>query len=107
MTYRSRRPSPRLAYPFPPLDTPSQRALADALGKFLRAPDWLESLRVLLSHPVLLTEGVNNLLHEIADTSHLLGNIGDEVMMLTHLAFLEDVRRRGFFAVLNDLQRDR
>ena len=107
MTYRSRRPSPSLVYPLIPLDTPPQRELADALGKFLRATDWLESLRVLLSHPVLLTEGVSNLLHESAETSHLRGNIGDEVMMLTHLAFLEDVRWRGFFAVLNDLQKDR
>lgn len=132
MTEQSRRPFPRFSYSFTPSGIPlqyeealfppwgydaqvqfslaevgdpaPQRELADALGKFLRAPDWLASLRVLLSHPVLLTERVGTLLREGAETSHLLGNIGDEVMMLSHLAFLEYVSQRGFFTVLNELQ---
>ena len=99
MTNPSRRPSPRLAQPF----TPPQSELADALGQFLRASDWLASLRVLLSHPVLLTERVSKLLREGADASRREDNITDEISMLTHLIFLEDVRRRGFFVVLNEL----
>jgi hypothetical protein len=132
MTDRSWRPFPRFSYsftpsgiplqyeeaPFPPWgydaqaqfslaelgDPAPQRELADALGKFLRAPDWLASLRVLLSHPVLLTERVSTLLREGAECSQRRGDIEDEISMLTHLAFLEHVSQRGFFTVLNELQ---
>jgi hypothetical protein len=132
MTDRSRRPFPRFSYSFTPSGVPlqyeegsfppwgydaqapfslaepgnpgPQRELADALGKFLRAPDWLASLRVLLSHPVLLTERVSNLLREGAEFSQRRGDIADEISMLTHLAFLEYVSQRGFFTVLNELQ---
>lgn len=131
MIDQSGQPFPRLEYPFPLLGIPpqleelslahqeldsqayslsalgtpgAQRELADALGQFLRASDWLASLRVLLSRPMLLTEYVSKLLHEGAEVSRVRGNTADEISMLTHLAFLEDVRRRGFFAVLNELQ---
>jgi hypothetical protein len=103
MKQRSPRPSSRLTQPFTPADTSPQRDLADALGKYLQASDWLAGLRVLLSHPVLLTERVSKLLRDGADASRRQGNIADEIMMLTHLIFLEDVRRRGFFVVLNEL----
>ena len=132
MTDRSWRPFPRFSYSFTPSGIPlqyeegsfapwsydtqapfslaewadpgPQRELADALGKFLRAPDWLASLRVLLSHPVLLTERVSTLLREGAECSQRRGAIADEISMLTHLAFLEYVSQRGFFTVLNELQ---
>ena len=132
MTDRSWRQFPRFSYAFTPSGIPlqyeegsfplwdydaqapfslaelgnpaPQRELADALGKFLRAPDWLASLRVLLSHPVLLTERVSALLREGAESSQRRGDIADEISMLTHLAFLEYVSQRGFFTVLNELQ---
>lgn len=130
MTRRTRRFSPRKAKPVSPRSTPlereqfstprnhdtqaqaspsgtgnpgAQRALADALGQFLQASDWLAGLRVLLSHPVLLTERVSKLLRDGADASRRRGNVADEIMMLTHLVFLEEVRRRGFFVILNEL----
>ncbi len=131
MTRRTRRFSPRNAKPFsslfipperepfstpwnddthaqPSLPTPGaqpgpQRDLADALGQFLQASDWLAGLRVLLSHPVLLTERVSKLLREGADAARRRGSVADEIVMLTHLVFLEDVRRRGFFVVHNEL----
>jgi hypothetical protein len=103
MKQRSPRPSPRLTQPFAPSDTSPQRDLADAIGKFLQASDWLAGLRVLLSHPVLLTERVSKVLRDGADVSRRQGNVADEIMMLTHLVFLEEVRRRGFFAVHSEL----
>lgn len=103
MTRRPRQVSPPGEKPFSSRSTPSQRDLADALGKYLKASDWLAGLRVLLSHPVLLTERVSKLLREGADAARRQGNVADETMMLTHLVFLEDVRRRGFFVVHNDL----
>lgn len=130
MTRRTRRFSPRNAKPFSSLFTPlererfstprnhdtqeplslprlgnqgAQRDLADALGKFLQASDWLAGLRVLLSHPVLLTEHVSKLLREGADDLRRQGNVADEIVMLTHLVFLEEVRQRGFFVVHSEL----
>ena len=130
MTRRTRHFSPRNAKPFSSLFTPPEREqfstprnhdtqeppsllrpgnqraqydLADALGKFLQASDWLAGLRVLLSHPVLLTERASKLLSEGADDLRRQGNVADEIVMLTHLVFLEDVRRHGFFVVLNEL----
>ena len=99
MKQRSPRPSPRLTQPF----TPSDTSLADALGKFLQASDWLAGLRVLLSHPVLFTERASKLLREGADAMRRQGNAADEMVMLTHLIFLEGVRERGFFVVHNEL----
>lgn len=99
MTRRTRRFSPRNGnHRIPP-----QRDLADALGKFLQASDWLAGLRVLLSHPVLLTERVSKVLREGAESSRRQGNVADEIVMREHLIFLEEVRRRGFFVVHNEL----
>lgn len=78
--------------------------IAQALARFLLAPDWVVACAILQQHPILLIPSATEVLVSMVVDAQIRQDEGDELVLRSHLAILEHVRTRGVPAVLRELR---